>query len=108
MRQLDLMDLNITGDVVDGIIANAPKIRNLILAECTALTDKAVESICNLGRHLHCLYLSYAAAITDNSVILLAQSYSLSRIRDFVTSILPVSPPRGFCHLCRPHAREPD
>lgn len=74
LRQLDLMHLNITDDAVDGIIANSPKIRNLVLAKCTALTDKAVRSICNLGRHLHCLHLGHAAAITDESVILLAKS----------------------------------
>ena len=48
---------------VDGIIANTPKIHNLVLAKCT------------MSKYLHCLHLGHAAAITDGSVILLAKSY---------------------------------
>ena len=104
LRQLDLMHLNITDDAVDGIIANAPKIRNLVLAKCTALTDKAVKSICNLGRHLHCLHLGHAAAITDESVILLAKSCPRLRYVDLACK----SPEAGFRHLCRPQILESD
>ena len=98
LRQLDLMHLNITDDAVDGIIVNAPKIRNLVLAKCTALTDKAVKSICNLGRHLHCLHLGHAAAITDESVILLAKSCPRLRYVDLACK----SPEAGFRHIRKP------
>jgi len=102
LRQLDLMHLKITDDAVDGIIANSPKIRNLVLAKCTALTDKAVKSICNLGRHLHCLHLGHAAAITDESVIMLAKSCPRLRYVDLACT----SP--GSRHFRRPRPRESD
>ena len=97
LRQLDLMHLNITDDAVDGIIANAPKIRNLVLGKCTALTDKAVRSICNLGKHLHCLHLGHAAAITDDSVIQLAKSCQRLRYVDLACKF----PEAGSRHICQ-------
>jgi F-box and leucine-rich repeat protein GRR1 len=97
LRQLDLMNLNITDDAVEGIIVNAPKIRNLVLAKCTALTDKAVKSICNLGKHLHCLHLGHAAAITDESIILLAKSCPRLRYVD-----LACKSGAGFRHVRQP------
>lgn len=74
LRQLDLMALQITDDAVTGIIVNAPKLRNLVLAKCSLLTDRAVRSIAGLGRHLQFLHLGHAAAITDASIIHLARS----------------------------------
>jgi F-box and leucine-rich repeat protein GRR1 len=62
LRMLDLTCLPITDGAVDGIISAAPKIRNLVLAKCTELTDKSVESICRLGKHLHYLHLGHASA----------------------------------------------
>jgi len=50
----------ITDDAVEGIVSNASKIRNLVLAKCVGLTDAAVESICKLGRNLHYLHLGHA------------------------------------------------
>ena len=98
LRHLDLMHINITGDAVDGIIANAPKIRKLVLAKCTALTDKAVKSIWNLGRHLHCLHLGHAAAITGGSVILLAKLCPRLHYVDLAGK----SPEGGFRHIRQP------
>lgn len=62
LRMLDLTCLPITDAAVDGIISAAPKIRNLVLAKCGELTDKSVESICRLGKHLHYLHLGHASA----------------------------------------------
>jgi F-box and leucine-rich repeat protein GRR1 len=62
LRMLDLTALPITDAAVDGIISVAPKIRNLVLAKCSEITDKSVESICHLGKHLHYLHLGHATA----------------------------------------------
>lgn len=62
LRMLDLTCLPITDAAVDGIIYAAPKIRNLVLAKCGELTDKSVESICRLGKHLHYLHLGHASS----------------------------------------------
>lgn len=69
LRQLDLMQLSITDEAVAGIIANSPKLRNLVLAKCSALTDEAVRSISELGRHLQFLHLGHAISITDDSIM---------------------------------------
>ena len=74
LRQLDLMALQITDEAVVGIVANAPKLRNLVLAKCSLLTDRAVRSIAGLGRHLQFLHLGHAAAITDASITHLAKT----------------------------------
>ncbi|CAG8628194.1 15844_t:CDS:2, partial [Acaulospora colombiana] len=70
LRQLDLMSVHITDEAVSGIIANAPRLRNLVLAKCSNLTDTAVRSISELGRHLQFLHLGHAAAITDSCISL--------------------------------------
>ncbi|KAH8118777.1 RNI-like protein [Phellopilus nigrolimitatus] len=83
LRMLDLTACAlITDDAVAGIIANAPKIRNLYLAKCSQLTDVAVENICKLGKHLHYLHLGHASAITDRSVRTLARSCTRLRYID--------------------------
>ena len=62
LRMLDLTACsNLTDDAVEGIVSNAPKIRNLVLAKCVGLTDAAVESICKLGKNLHYLHLGHAS-----------------------------------------------
>jgi F-box and leucine-rich repeat protein GRR1 len=44
---------------VDMIIKNAPKLRNLTLAKCGGLTDKSLDSVGRLGKHLHYLHLGH-------------------------------------------------
>ena len=64
IRMLDLTGcVNLTDDAMEGIIANCPKIRNLVLAKCSGLTDEAVGSICKLGRHLHYLHLGHVSKL---------------------------------------------
>ena len=58
LRILDLGNCaHITDDAIEGIINNAPKLRNLILAKCSSLTDESVYSISRLGKNLHYLHL---------------------------------------------------
>lgn len=60
MRLLDLTALNnITDIAIASIVAHMPRIRNLVLAKCTSLTDDSVLSICKLGKHLHSLHLGH-------------------------------------------------
>lgn len=62
LRYLDLTSLNsLTDDAIEGIVKYMPKIRNLILAKCTRLTDESVYSICQLGKHLHYLHLGHVS-----------------------------------------------
>ena len=62
LRMVDLTACpDLTDDAVEGIVTNAPKIRNLVLAKCVGLTDAAVESICKLGKNLHYLHLGHAS-----------------------------------------------
>ena len=60
LRYLDLTALNRLSDTgIANIIANMPRIRNLILAKCSNLTDASVLSVCKLGKHLHYLHLGH-------------------------------------------------
>ena len=89
LRMLDLTNCShITDDAIDGIVACAPKIRNLVLAKCSNLTDHAVESICRLGKHLHYLHLGHATEITDRSVTMLARSCARLRYIDLASALL--------------------
>lgn len=74
LRQLDLMSLRITDEAVAGIVANAPRLRYLVLAKCSLLTDNAVRSISELGKSLQFLHLGHANAITDAGIKGLARS----------------------------------
>jgi F-box and leucine-rich repeat protein GRR1 len=86
LRMLDLTSCqNITDDAIDGIISNAPKIRNLVLAKCILLTDRSVETICRLGKHLHYLHLGHCLSITDSSVKNLARSCTRLRYIDLAS-----------------------
>ncbi|PVF95519.1 RNI-like protein [Serendipita vermifera] len=87
LRQLDLMSVHITDEAVSGIVANAPRLRNLVLAKCSTLTDAAVRSISELGRHLQFLHLGHAAAITDSSIRHLAKSCVRLRYVDLACCI---------------------
>lgn len=62
LRYLDLTSLSLLTDAaIAGIVKYMPRIRNLILAKCTGLTDEAVLSICSLGKHLHYLHLGHVS-----------------------------------------------
>lgn len=60
----------LTDEAVANLVTNGPRIRNLTLAKCTNLTNKAVYSICELGKHLHYLHLGHVSALV--ALILLA------------------------------------
>ncbi|KAK2466112.1 hypothetical protein APHAL10511_001754 [Amanita phalloides] len=94
LRMLDLTGCSlITDEAIEGIISQAPKIRNLVLSKCTLLTDRSVENICRLGRHLHYLHLGHASKINDRSVRTLARSCTRLRYVDFAncTSLTDMS-----------------
>lgn len=62
LRTVDLMSCaSLDDEAVDNLVWNAPKIRHLVLAKCPELTDRSLESIARLGRHLHHLHLGHAA-----------------------------------------------
>ncbi|EPQ28235.1 uncharacterized protein PFL1_04062 [Pseudozyma flocculosa PF-1] len=83
LRILDLTSCNsITDDTVEGIVANVPRIKNLILAKCTRLTDESVYSISRLGKNLHYLHLGHVSNITDRAVTHLARSCTRLRYID--------------------------
>jgi F-box and leucine-rich repeat protein GRR1 len=87
LRMLDLTSCSqLTDDAIDGIITNAPKIRNLVLARCSQITDSSVDSICKLGKHLHYLHLGHCSNITDSSVKNLARSCTRLRYIDFASA----------------------
>ncbi|KAF8639941.1 hypothetical protein AX17_001191 [Amanita inopinata Kibby_2008] len=89
LRMLDLTACSlVTDDAIEGIISQAPKIRNLVLSKCSLLTDRSVENICRLGRHLHYLHLGHASKITDRSVRTLARSCTRLRYVDFANCTL--------------------
>ncbi|KAJ3556152.1 hypothetical protein NM688_g2184 [Phlebia brevispora] len=88
LRMLDLTACAaITDEAIEGIVAVAPKIRNLVLAKCSQLTDNAVESICLLGKHLHYLHLGHAGSITDRSIHTLARSCTRLRYIDLANCL---------------------
>ncbi|PWN19198.1 RNI-like protein [Microstroma glucosiphilum] len=69
LRILDLTNCNtISDDAIEGIISNAPRIRNLGLSKCTRLTDETVYSISRLGKNLQYLHLGHVSNITDRGV----------------------------------------
>lgn len=62
LRILDLTNCNTISDAaIDGIVSNVPRIRNLILAKCTRLTNESVYSIARLGKNLHYLHLGHVS-----------------------------------------------
>ncbi|KII94895.1 hypothetical protein PLICRDRAFT_47899 [Plicaturopsis crispa FD-325 SS-3] len=89
LRMLDVTACSkLTDDAVDGIVAHAPKIRNLVFSKCTQLSDRTVETICSLGKHLHYLHLGHASTITDRSVRVLARCCTRLRYVDFANCVL--------------------
>lgn len=62
LRILDLTNCNTISDAaIDGIVSNVPRLRNLILAKCTRLTNESVYSISRLGKNLHYLHLGHVS-----------------------------------------------
>jgi F-box and leucine-rich repeat protein GRR1 len=62
LRVLDLTNCNTISDAsIEGIVSNVPRIRNLILAKCTRLTNESVYSISRLGKNLHYLHLGHVS-----------------------------------------------
>jgi F-box and leucine-rich repeat protein GRR1 len=60
IRVLDLTaQTPLTDRSIDNIVSCMPRIRTLILAKCSLLTDESVTSICRLGKHLHYLHLGH-------------------------------------------------
>lgn len=69
LRILDLTNCStISDDAIEGIIACAPRIRNLMLSKCTRLTDESVYSIAKLKKNLQFLHLGHVSNITDRAV----------------------------------------
>jgi F-box and leucine-rich repeat protein GRR1 len=62
LRVLDLTNCSTISDAaIEGIVSNVPRIRNLILAKCTRLTNESVYSISRLGKNLHYLHLGHVS-----------------------------------------------
>lgn len=62
LRILDLTNCNTISDAaIEGIVSNVPRIRNLILAKCTRLTNESAYSIARLGKNLHYLHLGHVS-----------------------------------------------
>lgn len=62
LRILDLTNCSTISDAaIEGIVSNVPRIRNLILAKCTRLTNESAYSIARLGKNLHYLHLGHVS-----------------------------------------------
>ena len=86
LRMLDLTScVRITDEGIEGIVSNCPKIRNLVVARCSLLSDAAVESVCKLGKDMHYLHLGHLTSITDRSVSQLARSCTRLKFIDLAS-----------------------
>lgn len=99
LRVLDLTSCKITDDAIEGIVAHAPKIQSLILSGCSLLTDRALESICQLGNHLDVLMLAHVLNITDGAVVGLARACYNLRCVDVACKFCFSSKPLLFASL---------
>jgi F-box and leucine-rich repeat protein GRR1 len=62
LRVVDLTDCPNFGDLgLENLVESAPRIRQLTLAKCTALTDAGLQHIAKFGRNLHHLHLAHVA-----------------------------------------------
>ncbi|GAA97197.1 uncharacterized protein L969DRAFT_44274 [Mixia osmundae IAM 14324] len=83
LRYLDMTGLNkITDAAIASIVANMPRIRNLILCKCTNLTDESIYSICKLGKHLQFLHLGHVGRLTDSAITMLTRRCTRLRYID--------------------------
>lgn len=63
LRYLDLTSLVLlTDNAIAGIVRWMPRVRNLIIAKCTGLTNEGILSICHLGKHLHYLHMGHVSS----------------------------------------------
>lgn len=70
LRYLDLTSLVLlTDQSIQGIVKFMPKIRNLILAKCSRLTDESLYAICHVGKHLHYLHLGHVNSYVSLSLL---------------------------------------
>lgn len=60
----------------------APRLRNVVLSKCRALTDAAIFAVARLGRYLHYIHLGHCVQITDEAVKRLIQSCNRIRYID--------------------------
>lgn len=62
LRILDMTSCaHLTDEGVEGIISNCPKIRQIVLTRCSALTDEALYSVGKLGKNLHFIHLGHVS-----------------------------------------------
>src|SRR5258708_6685887 len=60
LRILDMTSCSqITDTGIEGILSNCPKIRQIVLAKCTLLTDESLISVGKLGKNLHYIHLGH-------------------------------------------------
>ena len=57
-----------TNELAAALAVAAPRLRNLVLAKCRQLTDRAVLAITRLGKNLHYIHLGHCSRITDAGV----------------------------------------
>lgn len=78
LYELRILDLShcprVTDDAISRIIDHAPRLCWLMLARCSQLTNKSLESVSVLGSHLHYLHLGSLSALTDQGIRKLASS----------------------------------
>jgi F-box and leucine-rich repeat protein GRR1 len=89
LRTLDLTSCSlITDEAVEAIVSNAPKIRSLILAKCTGLSDASLASICGLGRSLHQLHMGH---VSKYACFLLSRFLPVSHLEKIPLAFLLLS-----------------
>lgn len=75
LRYLTFRSLpNLTDDAIIGTLSLLRHVIELSLGGCVQITDRIVQSLCNVGRSLEILDLSQADNITDNGIFRLARS----------------------------------
>ena len=62
LRILDMTSCaHLTDAGLDGIVSNCPKIRHIVLAKCSGLTDESLVSVGKLGKNLHYIHLGHVS-----------------------------------------------
>ncbi|OSD04517.1 RNI-like protein [Trametes coccinea BRFM310] len=86
LTELGSLDLShcarITDAAVRGVVAHAPRIRELNLAGCIELTDRALRALCALGGHLVLVDIAGLWRVTDEGVFALASACRRLRVVD--------------------------
>ncbi|KAG0125837.1 hypothetical protein HOY82DRAFT_492427 [Tuber indicum] len=99
LRILDLTGCRLlTDQSVGKIVSIAPRLRNLILAKCENITDRAVtHSITKLGKNLHYLHLGHCQHLTDRAVQALVRYCNRIRYIDLACCTLLTD--QAVCYL---------